>query len=65
MANQKIPTIFAKVGDVTGQHYDTRNSEISPPSPHGLGSGDVRHFRLNSAMKFTNGFLSVPISFLD
>ena len=39
IANQKIPTVFAKVGEVTGRHYDARNSDFSaiPRAPHGLG----------------------------
>ena len=39
IANQKIPTVFAKVGEVTGRHYNARNSDFSaiPRAPHGLG----------------------------
>ena len=32
------------LGDVTGQHYSAWNSDVS--LPHGLGGGDVWHFRL-------------------
>ena len=32
------------LGDVTGQHYSAWNSDVS--LPHGLGGGDMWHFRL-------------------
>ena len=39
--NQKLPTIFAKVRDVTGRHYNTQNSDVSlARAPCGLGGGD-------------------------
>ena len=44
IANQKIPTILEKAheGDVTGQQYNARNSDISlPRAPHRLGGGDI------------------------
>ena len=41
-SSQKIPNIFAKVEEVTNQHYIIRNSDVSLPcAPHGLGGGDV------------------------
>ena len=47
MANQKIPTIFAKVGDITRQHCNAWNSDISVlHAPHKLGGGDNWLFRL-------------------
>ena len=42
IANQKIPTIFAKEGDVTEQHCNAWNSDISLlHAPHELGDGNV------------------------
>ena len=38
IANQKIPTVFAKVGEVTGRHYITlgiQTSLLSPAPPTG------------------------------
>ena len=42
IANKKIPTIFAKEGDITKQHYNAWNSDISLlHAPHELGDGNV------------------------
>lgn len=44
IAKQKIhvPTIFTKVGHVTRQNYNIRNSDVSLSSaPHRLWDGDV------------------------
>ena len=41
-ANQKIPAMFAKVGDITGRHYNAQNLDVSfPHAPHRLEGGDV------------------------
>ena len=51
IANKAKFTMYAKMhkllGDVTRRHYNAQNSDSSVPhAPHGLGGGDVWHFRL-------------------
>ena len=42
-----------RLGDVTGRQYNARNSDVFlPRAPHGLGDGDVWHFRLWSQLLF-------------
>ena len=48
ISQSETTAIFAKAADITEQHYNARNSDVSldPHIPHRSGSGDVWHFRL-------------------